>query len=157
MTKPKFAAIVFGFALGLLAACGDVTELSVATPNRMQFDQEVYPVLLRDCAFHACHGSSERFFQVFGPGRGRLAPETQPLDPATALELTHSYERARSMLNTTALRDSLLLRKPLAVSAGGTGHEGADDLGRNVYQSTLEPGYVALARWVLGAQGSVAR
>jgi hypothetical protein len=134
-----------------LLACGDTNELSLSTPDRAQFAMEVYPVLLRDCAFHACHGSTERFLQVFGPGRGRLAADIRPLDPPTDAEISHSYDRARSMIDAQAIDRSLLLRKPLAVSAGGTGHEGADDLGRNVYQSKTEPDYAVIVRWVYGA------
>jgi hypothetical protein len=135
-------------ALGL-AACGDDRgPLAIATPDRALFDAEVYPVLLRDCGFHACHGSTERFFQVFGPGRGRLLPTTMPLDAATAEEIAQTYARASSMIDPKAPDLSLLLRKPLAVEAGGTGHEGTDELGRNVYQSQMDLGYMVLARWV---------
>jgi hypothetical protein len=63
-------------------------------------------------------------------------------------EVLFSYERARSMLATgeTATR-SLLLMKPLEFSAGGQGHRGADDYGRNVYRSKHDPGIQALLRW----------
>ena len=54
------------------------------------------------------------------------------------------------MIDPAAPERSLLLRKPLATVAGGTGHEGVDELGRNVYQSKVEPGYLVLQRWVLG-------
>ena len=134
-----------------VAACGDANELSVATPDTAEFAATVYPVLLRDCAFHACHGSTDRYLQVFGPGRGRLLATTRPLDPPTPAEIAHSYDRARSMINALAPSDSLLLRKPLEAAAGGTGHEGSDSLGRNAYQTTLEPNYVVLAHWVLGS------
>jgi hypothetical protein len=137
--------------LALSACAEDPGELQVSMPDRMQFDAEVYPVLLRDCAFHACHGSSERFFQVLGSGRGRLLPTTRPLDPSTVEEITHSYERARSMIDPKNPAQSLLLRKPLASEAGGTGHEGVDELGRNVYQTAMEPGYAAIERWVFAA------
>ncbi|HKU43704.1 MAG TPA: hypothetical protein VJR89_36345 [Polyangiales bacterium] len=136
--------------LVLLAACGEQSELQISTPDRMAFEAEVYPVLLRDCAFHACHGSTERFLQVFGPGRGRMLATTPPIDPATPAELAHSYDRARSMLDVTVPERSLLLLKPLATAAGGTGHEGVDGLGRNVYQSKAELGYRVLAQWVNG-------
>jgi hypothetical protein len=133
-----------------LAACGeDPGALQIAAPDRALFDVEVYPVLLRDCGFHACHGTTERFFQVFGPGRGRLFPAvTMPLDAATPPEVAQTYERARSMIDAKTPDLSLLLRKPLAVEAGGTGHEGTDELGRNVYQNELDPNYMVLARWV---------
>jgi len=133
-----------------LAGCGaEPPPLTLAAPDPMRFAQEVYPVLLRDCGFNDCHGSAERFFQVFGPGRARLPTIMDALEPAGADELAYSYERARSMIDATAPERSLLLRKPLATAAGGSGHEGTDRLGRNVYQSKLDPGYVALAAWVL--------
>jgi hypothetical protein len=104
---------------------------------------------LRDCAFSTCHGANERFFQVFGPGRARLDPvSTKPDDPATLAEVLHSYERARSMLATAnPIDQALLLRKPLELGAGGQGHKGVDDYGRNVYASAADPSYVVLARW----------
>jgi hypothetical protein len=136
--------------LAALAACGDAAELSISNPERAEFLSSVYPVMLRDCAFHACHGSTERFLQVFGPGRGRMSATIRPLDPPTDAEIAHSYDRARSLINSSDPANSLLLRKPLEVGAGGTGHEGADDLGRNVYQTTVDPNYAALSHWVLG-------
>jgi hypothetical protein len=72
-----------------------------------------------------------------------------PLEPVSAAELAYSYDRARSMIDVAAPEHSLILRKPLAASAGGSGHEGADSLGRNVYQTKLDPGYAAIAAWVL--------
>jgi hypothetical protein len=138
-------------AVFVLAACADEsTELVVATPDQMQFEAEVYPVLLRDCAFEACHASTDRFLQVFGPGRTRIAPTIKPLDPEVPIEISHAYDRARSMIDAKHPEDSLLLRKPLATKAGGSGHEGADSLGRNVYQSRLEPAWLAISRWALG-------
>jgi hypothetical protein len=146
---------VLGMSFVFGACANESTELVVSTPNRMQFDQEVYPVLLRDCAFQACHGSTDRFLQVFGPGRGRIALGIKPLDPAIPGEIMQSYDRARSMIDASHPEQSLLLRKPLATKAGGSGHEGADEFGRNVYQSTIEPGYLAISRWVLGPVGGV--
>lgn len=138
--------------LALTACAAEPAALTLSNPDQALFVEEVYPILLRDCAFHACHGSGDRFFQVYGPGRGRLSPTTQPFDDATAQELTFSYERARAMIDAAAPRDSLLLRKPLELQAGGAPHEGVDDLGRDVYQSMSERGYEVLARWVLGSE-----
>jgi len=140
-------------ALAFLCACGvDAAPLRVANPDADRFANEAYPVLLRDCGFPACHGATDRFFRVFGPGRARLpavmAPD--PGDPATADEIAQSYNRARSMIDANAPARSLLLRKPLAVEAGGAGHKGDDSLGRNVYASTADPGFQVLRAWVLG-------
>ena len=48
----SFLWLVLPFAA--IAACGDANELSLSTPVRAEFTTNVYPVLLRDCAFHAC-------------------------------------------------------------------------------------------------------
>jgi hypothetical protein len=113
-----------------------------------QFSEEVMPVLLRDCGFHTCHGSAERFYRVWGPGRLRLNPMTRAFDPLTGPELEASYNMAVSMINPGDPKLSLLLRKPLAREAGGSTHGGADPLGRNVYRVPTDPGYAALQRWV---------
>jgi hypothetical protein len=109
-------------------------------------------MLLRNCAFSACHGDEQRFFQVYGPGRTRLDPKAMSSDPATTLEVQRSYDRARSMLLTSSdVRDSLLLRKPLEMSQGGQGHKGVDAAGRNVFASKRDPDYLLLEQWATGS------
>lgn len=138
-------------------ACGyPEPSAALPSPSSAEFQESVYPVLLRDCGFAACHGTSERFFQVYGPGRERLSEETAPLDPVTAAELELSYGRARSMLKTGKhWRESQLLRKPLAEAAGGAGHRGADPWKQNLYASKQDPGYRALERWARAASSAV--
>lgn len=115
------------------------------------FKEQAYPVLLRDCGFNNCHGSQQRFLLIFGPNRARLDPATHHDEPATDFEVQVSYERTRAMLITNgAIAGALLLTKPLAQQAGGVSHGGVDDFKRNVYQSTSDPGYVALLRWAQG-------
>jgi hypothetical protein len=113
-----------------------------------EFSADVMPVLIRDCSFQTCHGSSERFFRVWGPGRTRLNPMSRALDPLTGLELEANYNMALSMINPGDPKLSLLLRKPLAREAGGSAHGGADPLGRNVYRVPSDPGYATLQHWV---------
>ncbi|HET6339763.1 MAG TPA: hypothetical protein VFG30_41415 [Polyangiales bacterium] len=152
----KLYKLTFTLALATAGACAnETTELVVSTPDRASFEQTVYPVLMRDCAFSACHGSAERFLQVFGPGRGRISLDIKPLDPISPIEVEHAYNRARSMVDAIHPDQSLLLRKPLATKAGGSGHEGTDELGRNVYQSKLDPAYAAISAWVLGTSATV--
>lgn len=148
----RIAALVLVLCSGVSAAVGcggdeGPSELMLAQPDMMLFTTEVYPVMLRDCGFHTCHGSTERFFQVFGPGRGRLVPGTRPLDPATDQEILQTYQRARSMIDITDPARSLLVRKPLATKAGGVGHEGVDGLGRDVYQTAEEFRYRIIDAW----------
>lgn len=135
----------------LLSACTvDAPPLRVPSPDANQFALEVYPLLLRDCGFPACHGDPRRFFRVFGPGRTRLSPELLPGDPATADEIQQSYERARSMLvGEPSIARAALLRKPLAAAAGGAGHGGEDAWGSNIYASPEDPRYQLLRAWAL--------
>jgi hypothetical protein len=116
--------------------------------NRERFEAEVYPILLRDCSFPACHGNTDRFFRVHGPGRTRLDPETLPYDAPTTAEIDATFDRTRSMLAAVPdPRESLLLRKPLEASAAGGAHMGLDALGRNVYASREDPSWQTIAAW----------
>jgi len=132
-----------------LAACESETWTGAAPVADMaMFDSQVYPVLLRDCGFNACHGSDHRFFQVFGPGRVRIDPMQDPALPATPLELEVTYKRAVSMLITQGpVEHSPLLTKPLESLRGGSGHKGVDDFGRNVYATPRAAGYQTLLTW----------
>lgn len=137
-------------ALAVLAACTPSTDDEVAIPDAdpAAFRERVFPVLLADCAFAACHGTPERFFSVFGPGRTRLDPATMAYDPATPAELAHAFARARSMLvSEEGVARSPLLRKPLAASAGGAAHGGVDAWGANVYATKQDPRFGALFFW----------
>jgi hypothetical protein len=136
----------------LLSACGDEGK-GWQKPRRdfMAFQSDVMPVLLRDCAFSTCHGAPERFFRVWGPGRTRLNPLTRAFDIMTGDEASLNLQHAVSMIDNTNPSRSLLLRKPLAMEAGGAGHLGADKFGRNVYRTVNDDGYLKLSRWVLNA------
>lgn len=132
-----------------LAACTDpTTDLTIPAADPTVFRTSVYPLLLRDCGFPACHGNPNRFFSVFGPGRVRLDPKTGLYDPATPYELAHSYTRARSMLlSPDGPASSLLLRKPIPLAQGGAGHKGNDPWGNTVYPNVDDPRFVVIYRW----------
>jgi hypothetical protein len=137
------------------AACQSEPAWSgaVPAPDRVAFETTVYPLLLRDCGFSACHGAERRFFQVFGPGRTRLEV-TGPDAERLAQERQLTYERACSMLvgpDPSLIQSAPLLTKPLEVVAGGASHKGLDNFGRNVFQSTADPRYLTLLGWAQGA------
>jgi hypothetical protein len=133
----------------LLCACAPVDEHGpAAVRDRAVFDAAVWPLLVRDCGFSECHGSAERFFRVVGPGHERLDPTLRLSAPVTEAELQFSYDRARSMVNAAQPSESLLLRKPLDVAAGGVGHEGTDEFGMDVYHGVDDPRFQALVSWV---------
>jgi hypothetical protein len=138
---------------GLLACGYSEQRLRIPSADAASFELEVYPILLADCGFAACHGTEERMFRVHGPGRTRLAPETEPYDPATPEELALTYGRARSMLiSPDGVRRAPLLRKPLAVSAGGSGHKGDDPWGNSIFPSKRDERYETLFFWALSSQ-----
>lgn len=134
------------------ACSADATNVDLPEPSGDEFAEMVYPVLLRDCGTTTCHGSSSRFFRVVGPGRTRLSRATKPLDSATAQEVLESYKSARAMLEPDADGRPLLLRKPLALDAGGATHGGRDAYGRNLYRSPSDANYRVLERWAEGAK-----
>ena len=144
------------FFLLLIAAClvagcqdGSVEAVVVPVPDRAVFESTIYPLLLRDCAFSACHGAEHRFLQVFGPGRTRLEVVGSDAE-RVAQERQRSYERTRSMLvspDPTSILAAPLLTKPLEVAAGGAAHKGVDNFGRNLFQSRADPRFLTLLGW----------
>jgi hypothetical protein len=130
------------------AACADRVPGTEPADREFSAFLQVYPTLIRDCGFQTCHGSEERFFRVWGAGRARLDPDTRALDGSTGLEASFSIDMALSMLDERDPAQSLLLRKPLAVSAGGSSHGGVDRFGRDVYRTVNDEGYLAIARFV---------
>jgi hypothetical protein len=142
----RWQSCVLAAFVSSFTACADpATQLQLPTPDPTMFEKQVYPLLLRDCGFPACHGDHRRFFRVFGPGRSRFPriPETGLFDPATPEEIELTYYRARSMLaNEEGVENSLLLRKSLHAD-----HGGVDEWGRNVYSNETDPGYMILSSW----------
>lgn len=140
-------------ALVAAAAC-TLPGADSAIPNAdpVAFRDQVYPVILADCGFNTCHGDPIRAFAVFGPGRGRLRPDTDLDAPVTAEELAVSFTRARSML---VARDGIqrapLLRKPLSVDDGGVFHGGTDPWGQAIYAKKTDPRFQVLVVWALAA------
>lgn len=145
VTAKSGTVFVAAALLSFTFACDAPAGATLPAPSYEQFRTEAYPVILRDCGFSTCHGSADRFFHVYGPGRLRLDPEeTLMLDPVTEDELEASYERVRAMLvHDSALEQSPLLSKPLE----GAGHGGVDTFGRNVYASTSDINYIVLQSW----------
>lgn len=137
-----------------LTGCTDPTaELLVPGADANVFKTAVYPILLRDCGFTTCHGTADRFFSVFGPGRARLDPATGAYDPATPYELALTYTRARSMLlGPDGPASSLFVRKPIPIAEGGAGHKGDDPWGHTVYRTVDDARYVTLYRWATGTR-----
>jgi hypothetical protein len=146
--------------LVLCSGCANEANVSAEPPlpDRAVFDATVYPMLMRDCGFSECHGGEHRFFQVFGPGRNRLAghPSDPDLGPR---ERQLTYDRTRSMLVAAGggtIFESPLLTKPLEIQAGGASHEGVDRFGRNLFQTVADARYVMLWQWATAVPQPIA-
>ncbi|MBZ5708389.1 hypothetical protein [Nannocystis pusilla] len=137
--RPRAAAA----ALAVLFGGCDDPERVVPAPDRARFGAEVYPLLLRDCAFPACHGDPRRPLFVPGPGRTRLGAPESPLDAPTRAEVDLAYDRSRAWLLAEGDEPPPLLHKPGPRAA----HEGRDEHGRNVYEDPDAPGLAILRGW----------
>lgn len=135
-------------ALALVGCTQPVGDVALVEPDQGVFRDKVYPILLRDCAFAGCHGTHDRFFAVFGPGRARLDPTTPIYSPVTELELALTYTRTVSMIDPDREK-SLLLRKPIPVGQGGAGHRGDDPWGLAVFHARDDARFVTISNWVM--------
>lgn len=147
--------IAFG-PLGLvaLAAAGcapppPATRLPPLDPA--YFERMVEPELLASCAYSACHGAPLRPLRVFSLAGLRANPALSSTQPLTADEHRANYVRALAAAAATSAGLPDLLRKPLQVEAGGSGHGGVDRYGRNVYADRQDPRWLLLSAWVDGA------
>ena len=133
----------------VVLACDDPRTLPEPDPS--SFVDRAYPALLRDCAFAGCHGDPQRPLFVPGPGRTRLDPTTELMDPPTTEELQLAYDRARGLTGLVRVGGTtmpLLLHKTQA----GAAHRGVDRHDRNVYEDPEHPGSLALRSWLGGGE-----
>lgn len=151
MRPPPHILVAICVLLGPTACVGDPEPAGPPDVSRAAFEDRVYPILVRDCGFPACHGNPDRFFRVYGPNRLRIDDELELDAPATTLEIDATYDRARSMLaSAESPEESLLLRKPLEVDVGGAAHLGIDEMGRDVYPDREHASWIALLEWAGG-------
>jgi hypothetical protein len=147
------------FVVGLfVAGCGEHTgsdSASLPDVDYEYFVAHIQPILEHRCAFFACHGSADRFLQVYQEARFRENPDPDPIfeapAPLTPEELRRNFEQTAGMLyGFSDPEDSPLFSKPLQ---GGTRHAGATLFGGpDVFLSREEPDYQTLLRWARGAR-----
>ncbi|MGB0681051.1 MAG: hypothetical protein ACPGUV_15485, partial [Polyangiales bacterium] len=136
-----------------VAACTE-PQPSGSPPDNLSrtfFDAQVYPVLLRDCSFPACHADPGRFLRIPGPGRTRISDDFGLSEPPAPEELQLAFDRSLSMLASSEdCLDSLFLRKPVEIDAGGASHKGTDASGRDIYANFDDPSFIILRQWACG-------
>ena len=121
--------------------------LALPLPDAESFRCTVQPILIRTCAFGACHSDPNRRFRLFARHRLRLEGEVGSLSETEVqanLNATQGFVQSGS-------DDAWLLLKPLDSSAGGYYHVGKEMFGGgDVFLSTSDPDYVTIASWVDG-------
>ena len=134
-----------------LAACAveEPPPEPLASGDLAVFASESQPVLDRRCADPSCHARDDRPFAIYSPGRRRADPSRLFMqEPLTADELAaNARVFAAFAPGEPTVDDCLILRKPLAIAAGGAGHLGgelfagrddADYQGLRAFLATLE-------------------
>ena len=151
MQRRTIALLSLALAGTGTSACDDPQKGYEVVDREYSGFTEVYPVLIRDCGFPTCHGSEDRMFRIYGPGRSRLTDDLRAYEAVTGDEISLSFSIALSMVDARHPEQSLLLKKPLALEAGGMAHGGIDDFGRNVYRTKDDEGYKVIEHWVMTA------
>lgn len=134
-------------ALLLLSGCigADEVEPLPLGGGLELFEEEAQPVLAARCANPSCHGSAERPLSLFATHRYRRSPERVYMDePLTEEELQHNFLQAAAFALACAdASQCLLLTKPLAVDAGGSGHANIV-----IFMDTSDYDYQRLRSWL---------
>lgn len=111
--------------------------------GRDRFERDVVPVLEQYCLSTACHGVAPDAEQ-----RGEVIDwsffHVRVATDGTVADTDDAYAIARSRINTVERGElSSLVRKPLAVAAGGTVHAGGDQ-----FRSLDDPALRVLLDWI---------
>jgi len=145
--------------LGLLAGgCGEHTGSDSASLPDVDFEyyvEHIQPIFEHRCAFFACHGSRDRFLQIYQEVRLREIRDPDPIfqapAPLTPSELRRNFEQTAGMIyGFDDPQNSPLFSKPLQT---GTRHGGATLFGGpDVFLDREDPDYQTLLRWARGAR-----
>lgn len=142
--RPQRWPIACALPLALGLGVGACRPASPAAPNppgggiawvfdEARFTAEVAPVLTaRGCDTVECHG---------GGIRGTFA-----LSPAADKDPAFDFAQARLQAVPADAATSPLLRKPLAVTAGGSPHAG--DAEGGIFATTSDPDYQVILAWI---------
>ncbi len=123
-------ALLALLALGAAGCAPAPPDIPLPAVDVASFSAEVQPILERRCASPSCHGRVERPLALYGSGSYRADPTRRFLiEPLTAAELEANARGVASFVlepreRGAALGRSLVLCKPLALPAGGCGHQG---------------------------------
>lgn len=129
-----------GRGLAAVAICVGCTP---EPDPRAVFERDVLPVFEASCGSTVCHGVA-----LDAEARGEVIDWDQyhvRVDPhGRVLSIDEAYRASLAVVNTLeAAATSSLLRKPLAVAAGGLPHYGGED-----FSTTSDPRFEAIEAWI---------
>lgn len=147
----RWASLAFGVASIATSLLGASCEGPSPGGHRIfvvelgRFTSSVEPQLEARCAQGGCHGRRDRPFALYAPGTYRLDPSRTYIDESLdASEIAANAERVAAFaVDSASLDQCIVLRKPLASSAGGVWHGGGD-----VFADASDPTYLAMRDWL---------
>ncbi len=136
-----------GIAASVLAcacAADDAEVLDVAASGGVEeFATYVQPVLEAGCASLDCHGVAGRPLRLYGRDGLRLDADLRGMD-ATEQEVAANIRAIDGLTPAQGqIEDHLILRKPLAIAAGGMHHVGGE-----LWLDQSDPAYRCLHAWL---------
>ena len=133
---------------GVAAACSSIdpeSQTPLQQPSRAAFALEAGPILAKRCGDFSCHGDVDRPYSVYAVGRMRLDPrDLYRPTPLSRAEFNANYDATLGFLDAPRGRDTLLMRKALAVGGPG-GHRGGA-----VFEAPSDPECKAVIAWIEG-------
>lgn len=119
-------ALVALAGAALAAGCQDVGgTVPLGTRDPAIYAREVHAVIEARCGTLDCHGDSRRPLRIYAETGLRLRDELRG-QPLTAEELGDNLRAIEAVDPGAAAEEHLLVRKPLAVAAGGQKHLGGE-------------------------------
>ncbi len=132
-------------ALLVAGACGGVDgggNQPLVELDGDGYARDVHPILEARCATLDCHGVDDRPLRLYAETGLRLRDDLRD-EPATPDELAADLRAIQAIDPGAEPADSLLIRKPLAGSAGGVFHEGGD-----LWTSRDDPQLLCVLAWL---------
>ena len=112
--------------VAMAAGCPDVgAPVQLGVRGQASYAREVHAVIEARCGTLDCHGDARRPLRIYAETGLRLRDELrgQPLTPE---ELADNLRAIEAIDPGAAAEEHLLVRKPLAVAAGGQKHLGGE-------------------------------
>ncbi len=137
-----------------VAACNDLdrppTDLELG--DEASFSANVQAYIGAGCGSLACHGDLGRAFRIHAELGLRLTPQLREQPISSGEILSNLASIAALSPRSIPASEHLILKKGLAIQAGGFAHEGDD-----IWPDTDDPGYLCVLAWLEGRTAEIAQ